>query len=918
MPFRELTILLPCHSLDDFPLYHVGADAHGLLAAWSGLWHPFVLHTFNALPTWERVDDPPSQVDDKIFVLPTCTDCTISEEFRQDIHLSSGELVEDFSTREELTARLLELIKNQTTEATNEQSETIFNSSRATHPISQEVIADFYALGMAYLWTELLTRRMRYMSMLDQAAFQKNALAAASAIVNGNETEYSEHLQRAFDTLFQARSHFYPVDNYLLDVTLVVPSVAGEPLRKSLTDQCPTTLLMNGKTLDHIAAHEQQTLEAIRAAIAEGYVSILASDYSEGDLPLMTQEAILTELQKTARTFEQHLGAAPQFYARRKHGPTAALPAILHDLGYRGAWHTALDDGQVPQHAKNKIHWQGLGPYSIEAVTRPPQDANEPGPLLNLPEQVGESMDHDMTAFVVFAHWPGRVTPFYADLRRAAPFAATLGKFVTWQQFFDETTTAEEYSKFECDDYRLPYLKQAVARNSESPLGQVAKDYQTATRDESTPILNTLNAILESATGRSSAEEPVPASNGELILLNPTNSRWRRSFRLPEDWLDVADRTTENSLQQNVAPKFLSVDVPALGYVRITPAIMQQSNDVKPAKPAPLIASELKLKNEFCEVTISESSGAITAIRPIVRPANRLSQQLVMRLPGPSQYTSMKADSIEITHNSPALGQITSRGYLIDETDVKCAKFEQITRLLQGSRVVEIEISIEPLESPVADPWSSYFALRWAWPDASMNVCRSVHETIQTTRLKRIDAPQFIELRDEKQATTILANGYPYHLRTDQRMLDTLLIVKGDAPISHHRVGIGIDLANPAISAKQFELEHSSATVLNATDAQSALPPSAWFLHIDARNALVTFVEPIRDQGETNQIVGLRMRIMETKGLDSRGKLSAYRPFASANRVQFNGELFSILHIHDGAVELDLAPNDWFEIAAYW
>jgi hypothetical protein len=137
-------------------------------------------------------------------------------------------------------------------------------------------------------------------------------------------------------------------------------------------------------------------------------------------------------------------------------------------------------------------------------------------------------------------------------------------------------------------------------------------------------------------------------------------------------------------------------------------------------------------------------------------------------------------------------------------------------------------------------------------------------------------------------------------------------------PISHHRVGIGIDLPNSAVAAKQFALEHCSSTVMSATDAHRALPPSAWFLHIDARNALITFIEPIRDQGESNHVVGLRIRIMETKGLDSRAKLSAYRPFASANRVQFNGELFSILHIHDGTIELDLAPNDWFEIAAYW
>ena len=35
---QELIILLPCHSLEDFPLHHEGEDAEGLLASWTALW----------------------------------------------------------------------------------------------------------------------------------------------------------------------------------------------------------------------------------------------------------------------------------------------------------------------------------------------------------------------------------------------------------------------------------------------------------------------------------------------------------------------------------------------------------------------------------------------------------------------------------------------------------------------------------------------------------------------------------------------------------------------------------------------------------------------------------------------------------------------------------------------------------------
>ena len=51
MTYRESYILLPCHSLEDFPLHHEGDDAAGLLAAWTALWHPALLAATGAGPS---------------------------------------------------------------------------------------------------------------------------------------------------------------------------------------------------------------------------------------------------------------------------------------------------------------------------------------------------------------------------------------------------------------------------------------------------------------------------------------------------------------------------------------------------------------------------------------------------------------------------------------------------------------------------------------------------------------------------------------------------------------------------------------------------------------------------------------------------------------------------------------------------
>src|SRR5438128_12292257 len=71
MKYQELIILLPCHSLEDFPTYHEGDDANSLLASWSALWHPALLAAAGQAPTWRRIEDPPSEVRDRLIVVPS-------------------------------------------------------------------------------------------------------------------------------------------------------------------------------------------------------------------------------------------------------------------------------------------------------------------------------------------------------------------------------------------------------------------------------------------------------------------------------------------------------------------------------------------------------------------------------------------------------------------------------------------------------------------------------------------------------------------------------------------------------------------------------------------------------------------------------------------------------------------------------
>src|SRR5262249_55982355 len=67
----DITVLLPCHSLDDFPVHHRGAAAEGLLSAWTAAWHPALLAAVGKTPVWHRADEPPAECAGRLLIVPS-------------------------------------------------------------------------------------------------------------------------------------------------------------------------------------------------------------------------------------------------------------------------------------------------------------------------------------------------------------------------------------------------------------------------------------------------------------------------------------------------------------------------------------------------------------------------------------------------------------------------------------------------------------------------------------------------------------------------------------------------------------------------------------------------------------------------------------------------------------------------------
>ncbi|HEX4149291.1 MAG TPA: hypothetical protein VHY20_09900, partial [Pirellulales bacterium] len=408
MIFDELIVLLPCHSLEDFPVHHEAAEAEGLLAAWSALWHPALLAASGKLPTWYRADSPPDTLAGRLVIVPQASEDLLLAGWATRAKGEGAHVVRKLSDRRQIVAAALEELDG------------------GDGGVEPALADDFLAFGTGYLLTELLTRQMRYMSNIDEVQLASELLAAAAAAMAHDGELARQHLGNSFEVLTEARERFYPVNSYLVDLTLLAATTLGADLRAELASDTPKNLLLTAEVLERLAAAEPQTLEALRLALDHQTADIVGGEYDEGELPLWPLESILAGFQRGLSTFERALGRRPAVFGRRRFGLSPLLPQVLNQLGYQGALHFTLDDGQFPQSDQCKTRWEGFGASAIDALCRLPLDAHSPASFLHLPRKIGESMDLDHVATVVFAHWPGRVSPFYADLLRMNAYGEVL------------------------------------------------------------------------------------------------------------------------------------------------------------------------------------------------------------------------------------------------------------------------------------------------------------------------------------------------------------------------------------------------------------------------------------------------------------------------------------------------------------
>ncbi len=323
------------------------------------------------------------------------------------------------------------------------------------------------------------------------------------------------------------------------------------------------------------------------------------------------------------------------------------------------------------------------------------------------------------------------------------------------------------------------------------------------------------------------------------------------------------------------------------------------------------LAEKLTLRNERLELTINKKTGGIQSLRLHRDRSTRVSQRLVFRLQRGDEAveSQMAASHVEITRNDPLVGEITSTGRLTDPKGRQLANFTQRVRVVRGIAPIIVEVELEPQHLPEGDLWKSYFASRLAWVDDALSIRRgsdwSAHETTRET----IESPEWVEIDDVIGRITCFSLGLPYHRRAAPNWLDTLLIVDGEER-RRFQFAIGLDATYPSKIAVGL-LTSGRPYIAELPGAQNS--PQGWFLHVGAINAIITHVEPMGEPA-----TGVRVRLLEIEGKETRTKLTAFRPFQTANITDFRGNAVEVLSVVDGAAEIELGAYRWLQIEAQW
>ena len=937
MSLTRVVILLPCHSLDDFPVHETGERAASLLANWTAAWHPGLIGRAELAPTWYRVDQPPEELAGHLVLIPNGTADQLPTGFNQRAAEQGGWVVKELVDRNAIVNAIFDTL--------SPAKPDIVKSCQSIDP---DIVNEFYALSFAFLQIQVLTRHLRYSTSLDESYFDQKLLEAAQAATQSNAEACYAGLVACHDLLAEERNRYFPVQPMLIDFLLGSESTLGPGFEKQINRTHPVHLLVTGDLLESLAKNNPQQLDTVRQAVEKE--TIIPVGGSQFELPscMLSPESLYFDLAQGRRSFQQHLNKQPNFYARRASGLTPLFPLLLDGFGYVGTTHFSLDSGRIPASASPRMMWEGTDEMFMSADSTQPMDATDPGAFLRLGVRLGEAIDSAHWASATFAHWSDRSCFCFDDLSLLDKYPATMGSFVSWQQWVEQSGEPGYPDTFSADDYFDPILKRSMIQRHENPISRwidywdwlLAKRVstvlaaienmitQTSPKHDENQHADQMNDwhrrllqtewIKSESKGEQSDAEKKGADNvkpnaaaglakvlqnqqGEengRVVLNPSTSSRRYLLHTPADQPSFVQSKNIYVSDSDANGNWTVVDVPAGGFVSL------KYDEQRSAHPSsPKIVDEMMLRNEFFEAQIDEHSGGLRSIHLYDHRDNLLSQKLSLRVPSgrrsrhsefeAGEYCRMVCDSVSTTIDNRAVGEITTSGRIVDGEET-VAEFQQSFRVVRGDRVIHTTVELDTKRATKNQPWESYYCSRLAWHDESATLKRSFNESRHDAQSQKLVAPNYIDIETPQFRMSLLTGGIPFHQRVGQRMLDSLLVVTGENRRTFE-FGLGVNLPDPQSIANTFKLP----TVDIGCHVQK--PAQAWLVKCEPRNLVVTNMAIDRHDPKR-----LTMRLVETQCKSGTAKIALARDIVSARRLNFGG-----LELHDVKVEGSVAQFEY-------
>lgn len=691
MPYSEVVVLIPSHSLEDFPTELGDDPAAGLLNSFSVAWHPELLVSAQNVPVWHRADEPPDQFENRLYFVPSACDDQIPHGWCERAESEGAVVVHGSADRPQMIEAALAPLRtpqtvDEQTDATKQskdeqqsvdESESVSDEDAPDSPgLDEDLVQDFLALGTCWILLELLTRHMHHFNSYDELYLEKTAVEAAGKMSDGLLDEARTQLQSCFDVLMEARERFFPVDCYLLDFCLLAPDMAGDALDEMLEGELPVNYLLKASDAEALAEASPETVEKLKQAWKAETADVVGGDYEEFPVPLVPLETVLRDLDKGRSVFRKLFNRQPTTWGRRRYGLSVMTPQLLQNSGFDSALHYLLDDGIYPDREQSRMRWEGCDSSTVDAYSRIPLAADSSTTWLRFPQRMAETMESDQVAALILARWPDISSPFFRDIQRIQAYAPVLGRFVTFSEYFLHTDDTGGYWGHEDKHYLSPFFLQAVARRESHPISRFSNfiskmgEFESAAwngaisnalmqkpvDDESAGITQDIleqagpdsfedgdesaGEKAESATTalkdfsektRSSIAQIIMHGAGDQpgwLCVNPLSFSRRVVVDFPDDIGAIKDEAPVRAVQCDGQRNQALIDIPAAGY-----AWIPESNTAATPSAGGALAEKNHIQNELFEVFISESTGGIRSVKKHGRNPVRLSQQLAFRFP---------------------------------------------------------------------------------------------------------------------------------------------------------------------------------------------------------------------------------------------------------------------------------------------